>query len=100
MAAISANIAETVAGLNRRSAETVARMAETESLKYSRGVEAGIQKARTMISGKTDEIRAKVSNAAARELMQEFSIPDFPPSLNKMSFTAKVFGAEVDSEFL
>lgn len=100
MKVISQNIAEAVAGLNHRSAETIAAMTESESGKYSRRVEAGIQKAREEISRKTEEVREKVRNTAAYEIMQEFSIPDFPPGLNKMSFTAKVFGAGVDDEFL
>lgn len=100
MKAIIKNITEAVAGLNRRSAETVAAMTQAESGKYSRRVEAGIQKAREEISRKTEEVREKVRNTTAHEIMQEFSIPDFPPSLNKMSFTAKIFGAGVDDEFL
>ena len=100
MKTISENITEAVAGLNRRSAETVAAMTQAESGKYSRRVEAGIQEAREEISRKTEEVREKVRNTTAYEIMQEFSIPDFPPSLNKMSFTAKVFGAGVDDDFL
>ena len=94
------NIAEAVFGLNRRTLQTVEAMTKSESDKYSRKVEAGIQKAREEISRKTEEVRKKVKNTATQDIMQEFSIPEFPPSLNKMSFTAKVFDANVDDEFL
>ena len=100
MKTINSNIAGAVAGLNRRSAETVEAMTKAESDKHSRTVEAGIQKAREEISRKTEEVREKVKNTTAYELMKEFSIPEFPPSLNKMSFTDKEFTAGVDEKFL
>ncbi|MBQ6774188.1 MAG: hypothetical protein IJP48_09030 [Synergistaceae bacterium] len=100
MKAINAKIAEAIAGMNRRSAQAVEAMTKRESERYSREVESEIQKARKKIASKTEEVREKVKNTTAQDIMQEFSIPDFPPSLNKMSFTAKVFDADVDDKFL
>ncbi|MBR1418440.1 MAG: dynamin family protein [Synergistaceae bacterium] len=100
MTEINNNIAAAMVGLNRRSAETVAAMTKSESDKFSLKVEAGIQKAREEISRKTDEVREKVKNARAQDIITAFSIPDFPPSLNKMSFEAKAFDANLDDDFL
>ncbi|MBQ7594383.1 MAG: dynamin family protein [Synergistaceae bacterium] len=98
---INENIADAVIAMNRRSARALSDTAQRARDDYGRRVETGILTARQKISARTEEVKNQLGgNVTASELMKSFKIPDFPPSLEKMSFTDKNFDVEVDEEFL
>ena len=91
---IKKKIAEAVVMLAKRSSEVMESTAKKETERYSRDVESSMQKARKNILGEFEDVRIKVDNPSVMRVIDDFRLPDFPPTLRKMHFSGGTFEAK------
>ena len=97
---LNRKIAEMVFGMNRRSGANLNRAKDELCNAHIRDVEKAIQTAQETITQKTDEVKAKVTNATAKSIMESFKTPTFPPAIDRLMAEFERIDAGVDNGLL
>ena len=91
---------EIAAGLSARYADAIRKTSESVNIDYSRQVEEILSQVRKDVDAEFECVKSKVDNPTAMSLINEFRIPDFPPSLS-LDITSRGFdGAVIEDSFL
>ena len=61
-------------------------------------VERGIQGAQEIISRKTDEVKATVTNSTAKNILANFKKPEFPSTIDRLSAEVQRFSVVMDED--
>ncbi len=67
---------------------------------YIRDAEKAIQTAQETIAHKTDEVKAKVTNATAKSIIESFKTPTFPAAIDRLMAEFQRIDAGVDNGLL
>ena len=78
------SVLQMVCGMNKQSAVALDAAKRGICDKQIRAVESGIHDAQTKIERMTAEVKAKVTNATARTIMENFQIPEFPSGIDRL----------------
>ena len=98
--AINSAVKEAAADLSVRYTKAVIATSESVNSYHSREVEKLLRNAREKVLEEFARVKSRLNNDAALSLINEFRIPEFPPSLNKLDFTAGSFDASgIDEQF-
>lgn len=97
---LNRTIAQMVFGMNKRSGENLNRAKDEACNAHIRDVEKAIQTAQETITQKTDEVKAKVTNATAKSIMESFKTPTFPPAIDRLMAEFRRIDAGVDNGLL
>ena len=93
-------VVDIVAGVNRTSIYNLDKSKKAICDKRIKEVETGLQGAQATISKKTEEVKAKVTNSTAQNIMKSFKVPEFPSSIDKLSAEFENVHADLDKNFL
>ena len=93
-------IAQMVHGINRRSIVNLDTAKNLISEGQIQIVEQGIQGAQEIISRKTDEVKNKVENTTAKNILANFKKPEFPPAIDRLTVELEKISVGMDDDTL
>ena len=97
---LNSNVSKIVFGTNKRSAEQFDMLKNDVCQNYSKVVEAGIQKAQARILKRVDEVKSKVTNTTAKNVLESFQFPKFPSSIGNLMSTVTSMEANISKSTL
>lgn len=88
-----------IASINNTSAQKLVKLIQVEGNNFSRKVENAVQQAQQKIIDETEQVKNSVGgDNVAANMIQAFTLPQFPVSLNKLSSSFKLDSSVTSSE--
>lgn len=87
-------------GVNKTSVNNLENSKKSICGKHIKEVEKGLQEAQSTIYKKTEEVKAKVKNSTAQNIMKGFKVPEFPSSIDRLGAEFENVHADLDKNFL
>lgn len=97
---LNRKIVHMVFAINKHSADVLNDTKDKLCTTYILDVEKAIQTAQETITQETDKVRATVTNATAKSIMESFKTPTFPPAIDRLMAEFERIDAGVDNELL
>ena len=98
---LNTSMLEIAAELSARYADAIRKTSESVNIEHTKQVEQLLSDHRGKVNALFEDVKSQVDAPAALSLIDEFSIPDFPPSLSKLDMTPGSFGgAVIEDAFL
>ena len=91
MARLMESLGNLIASINNTSAQKLVKLIQVEGNNFSRKVENAVQQAQQKIIDETERVKNSVGgDNVAANMIQAFTLPQFPVSLNKLSSSFKL----------
>ena len=100
MTTLNASAVDIAAGLSAKYADLIRKTCDDMNRTYGGQIEKKLSQARDEISAVFERDKSRVDNPTAMSLINEFSIPDFPPSFSLDLTSGSFDGATIDEAFL